>query len=65
MTGLLPMTSRKIEFKAGDVQRASGVVVSRLPWRSQYFCIGKNKTIILTNYFRTPADFHEMSGLYE
>ncbi|PNF30465.1 hypothetical protein B7P43_G12153 [Cryptotermes secundus] len=56
----LPLTTKKITFHAGDVQRHVPRLSFLLPWRNALFKVQKRTMFIMENNFRTPADFNTM-----
>ncbi|XP_069674462.1 uncharacterized protein [Periplaneta americana] len=60
MQGFTPLATHNLNFKAGDVSRATPVLSSMLPWKDAIFKIRDRTVFIIENGFRTPSELDNL-----
>lgn len=55
--GLIPMKAKPYPFTKGDVFETSN---GYLPWHESMYKIKRRSVLLLTHYFKTPAELNNM-----
>lgn len=60
--GMVPMSAKAFPFSAGELSESFNGV---LPWKDSMYKMRRRPVLLLTQYFKTPADLNEMMSVAE